>query len=261
MQVSLAPLPRFSGGAFSSSIAVEPPAVRAAPPRILVADPDVTFARELEEALGGFLPGVEVLCRPSGREAASLLWNEGGGGRFDLLILDLDLGSVDGPALLRVLARAAEPKTPVVIATADPRLAEIEREWGAHIPLTCVAKPIPPAALAAWCAQGFQRSGEPDAAGSATPAAGEFNHDLHDLVQTIHLDSLTCRVTVWDDAGLRGHALFAGGELRHAAFKTGAGLDGLRLEDLYHRPGVRFSVQRIRDPRLDIFIRRSGPGA
>ena len=237
--------------------------MQTAPPRILIADPDEAFARDLTAALVNFLPGAQVIGRPSGRQAAEVLWNEGGGSRFDLLIIDLALGSVDGLALLRVLARAPEPKTPVVVATADPSLPEVEREWGPQLPLTCVRKPIPPAALAAWCAQGFQEGTQPPAAADAvagTPPVKEFNHDLHDLVNTIRLDSLTCRVRVWDEDGLRGHALFAGGELRHAAFADAGGVNGLRLDDLYQRPGVRFSVQRIRDPRLDIFIRRSGPG-
>jgi DNA-binding response OmpR family regulator len=85
--------------------------------RLLVVEDDAALAVALSEGLGG--QGFAVDHAPSAEAALPLL----GGGRYDLVLLDLGLPGVDGLALLRHLREHAEP-VPILVLTGRDRVED-----------------------------------------------------------------------------------------------------------------------------------------
>lgn len=87
------------------------------PPQILVVEDDLPLASFIGERLQSELYGVEVLH--DGQAAASALRNS----KYDLLILDLTLPSVDGITLLQEM-RPSNPRLPVLVLTGRSRIED-----------------------------------------------------------------------------------------------------------------------------------------
>ena len=100
--------------------------------RILVVDDDATLRETLTEVLTE--DGFEVRSARDGREALDQL----SGWSADLVILDLMMPVMDAEAFQRAQARAGR-RTPLLIVSAAPRLAETAARLGA---VGTVAKPF-----------------------------------------------------------------------------------------------------------------------
>ncbi len=112
--------------------------------RVLVVDDNPTNRRVAELML--LTLGADVACAQDGDEAVDAFLT----GRFDLILMDMMMPVLDGPAATRAI-RAIEsthgrPRTPIFMLTANnlPHHIETSLEAGADLHL---AKPITPAAL------------------------------------------------------------------------------------------------------------------
>jgi PAS domain S-box-containing protein len=129
-------LPRARAGQADTAQAGPPAALRRA--RILVVDDEPDIARLLADILQG--DGHETAAASSGREALDWL----SGREVDLIISDLRMPDMDGPALYRALAeRRPELLTRLVFITGDTLAADITgflSETGASV----IEKPLDP---------------------------------------------------------------------------------------------------------------------
>lgn len=108
--------------------------IMTSPVRILAVDDERLIRMSLRYALAR--EGYEVETASSGAEAMKRIASE----RFDLVLLDLRLGDLDGREVLRFL-HEHDPSTKVILVTAStnaPTLAEARRQGAASV----VVKPF-----------------------------------------------------------------------------------------------------------------------
>jgi len=113
--------------------------------RILCVDDDPDIRTIAVMALG-LDPGMEVRSVGSGAEALALL-NEGGW-RPDVVLLDVMMPGMDGPAVLATIRGRSETSAlPVIFMTARARKADVDayRDLGA---IGVIVKPFDPLTLA-----------------------------------------------------------------------------------------------------------------
>jgi CheY-like chemotaxis protein len=95
-----------------------------------------SIAKMALEAVGGF----EVIACESGPDALA----KAPGANADLLLLDVMMPGMDGPATLRAMRETfAAPQTPVIFMTAKVQAAEIA-QYRALGALAVIAKPFDP---------------------------------------------------------------------------------------------------------------------
>jgi two-component system copper resistance phosphate regulon response regulator CusR len=123
------------------------------PPQILVVEDDQPLASFIGERLQSELYGVEVLH--DGQQASSALKSS----KYDLVILDLTLPSIDGIALLQEL-RPANPRLPVLVLTGRSRIEDrvLSLDSGAD---DCMNKPFSLAEFSARVRALLRRNFEP----------------------------------------------------------------------------------------------------
>jgi CheY-like chemotaxis protein len=132
--------------------------------RVLVADDNATNRRILQAMLTGL--GLQVTLAEDGRQALSR-YRPGG---FDLLLLDISMPELDGPAALAAMraqdGMAGAPSPPAVAVTAHAmahQIAEIlEAGFAGHL-----AKPFSKAGLARVLADCLRDGAHPLAAAPA----------------------------------------------------------------------------------------------
>jgi CheY-like chemotaxis protein len=105
--------------------------------RVLVVDDDVDNVEVLAMSLAAYL-GWDVRAVTDGREALEICWST----ELDVVVLDVDMPTMDGPQVLAALR--ADPRTsclPVIFVTAspEPALAAWLHALGA---LAVLAKPF-----------------------------------------------------------------------------------------------------------------------
>ena len=123
------------------------------PPQILVVEDDQPLASFIGERLQSELYGVDVLH--DGQQASSALKSS----KYDLVILDLTLPSIDGIALLQEL-RPANPRLPVLVLTGRSRIEDrvLSLDSGAD---DCMNKPFSLAEFSARVRALLRRNFEP----------------------------------------------------------------------------------------------------
>ena len=112
------------------------PVTRPAPPRVLVVDDDESVLRSAEELFGRVGWEVRTVSRPAG------LWDALASARPDLLILDADVGGLDGVELCRAVR--SDPRwhrLPVLFLTETTEMPWTYRAYAADAD-DHVAKPF-----------------------------------------------------------------------------------------------------------------------
>lgn len=105
-------------------------------------DPDIREILQLALELDG---GAEVQCCGTGREALDLTRHA----HFDVILLDVMMPGLDGPATLKCLQQApGTAATPVIFVTAKATRDELNRLTGQGA-LGVVCKPLDPVTLLA----------------------------------------------------------------------------------------------------------------
>lgn len=113
--------------------------------RILCVDDDPDIRTIAVMALG-LDPGMEVRSAASGAEGLAVL--DGGGWMPDVVLLDVMMPGMDGPAVLATIRANSETRAlPVIFMTARARKADVDayRDLGA---IGVIVKPFDPLALA-----------------------------------------------------------------------------------------------------------------
>ena len=112
--------------------------------RLLLVDDDDAIreiARISLERVGGW----GVVAAASGEAALEIV---AAGGLFDLVVLDVMMPGIDGPATLERLRQVLPPHVPVIFLTAKLQAADRARLLGLGA-VGVIAKPFDPMALAA----------------------------------------------------------------------------------------------------------------
>ncbi|HRI17590.1 MAG TPA: response regulator, partial [Burkholderiaceae bacterium] len=106
--------------------------------KVLLVDDHPLILSALQTVIQGLGDDVTVVGAASGREARQILRD---GSDYDLILLDLQLGDVDGFELL-VELRANYPAVPVVIVSASDRASDVIRavDLGAIHPQTLIQR-------------------------------------------------------------------------------------------------------------------------